>query len=409
MGFFDNIKNIFNTDDEKELSKFLLNYMNKKLTTKDVANIVKKINTMFDDIKMNNNFSDIIKIALTEKNVYDGLYKKIDVLINDLNLEKSKYEKTNIELEEAKEKENTDFSKKYTLHVQNKYLNYCKKVEEISRIRTTIDKLNEFDMFNRVFYTLKNKPTKTNFETFEKLLVKEINTLNNIKFSIYNDNVSDLIKDIPNFKKYNSIKDYEETSIKYKKELVLKFANNLVDKEFKIRDINFLFNLLKSDEENLKESEALLDRNIKFYKIDINKVINIFDKYVNQIKQINNLEDMINYYIDKTNKNLYNINKIDDINEIFGKLNKFVNNNEDKVNIELKNSVFKLISKIESYDILFRNYYPTEKTFKEYIKVIDVPIKSFDKNNFDNRLKTIENEINNKEIIENEKFKSFYV
>lgn len=409
MGFFDNIKNVFNTDDEKELSKFLLNYMNKKLTTKDVANIVKKINTMFDDIKMNNNFSDIITIALTEKNVYDGLYKKIDVLINDLNLEKSKYEKTNIELEEAKEKENTDFSNKYTLHVQNKYLNYCKKVEEISRIRTTIDKLNEFDMFNRVFYTLKNKPTKTNFETFEKLLVKEINTLNNIKFSIYNDNVSDLIKDIPNFKKYNSIKDYEETSIKYKKELVLKFANNLVDKEFKIRDINFLFNLLKSDEENLKESEALLDRNIKFYKIDINKVINIFDKYVNQIKQINNLEDMINYYIDKTNKNLYNINKIDDINEIFGKLNKFVNNNEDKVNIELKDSVFKLISKIESYDILFRNYYPTEKTFKEYIKVIDVPIKSFDKNNFDNRLKTIENEKNNKEIIENEKFKSFYV
>lgn len=409
MGIFDNIFNIIKTKENNSLEMFLLNYINKKITNEDSEEIIKKILSYFSNINVNNKFNTIINILLNEESFSNGLDKQITMLINDLNLEKLKNESLKVDLKKLEDSENSAFGQKYNKYVQDKYFSFCSKVKEISKLNEVYESLMNYDTLNRVFYTLKNNPTKNNFEKFEKDLTKLIKVVNEKKHSIYNKNVEHLTRNLPTIKQDNNTLEYKEQSTKYLKQVLFKLSSNLINRTFTKNDLNKFINIFKRFEEDSKESTLTTNRNLSYYKISPQMINNNLNFYSNKINTIIELEEDINYYIDQSNKYLHNINKIDEVNLIFANLNNYVNNNIEKVDLELSNITLKIISKLESYDLLFKNYYPTKKSFKQCLETQEKLISEFDSNNFTKKINDLDVDIKKEiKIKENDKFRSFY-
>lgn len=404
LGGFINKKDIF-------LREFLMMYINKSISMEDIKDIKNKIENVIYEIDLNNNFIYIINMISLSDNLNEIIDDNLLKLNKNLNVQKEIYENVKSEFEKLNSRNESPFGIKYQKYIEDKYFKFSKKVEDISKLRTIYEDISSYEQSNNIYSTLKKIPKKELFLEFENNVYKLIEFLNNKKYSMYNSNVKDLISGIPNIKDYKNIKDFKESSLRYKKDELHNICKTIIYNVFTLNDYENIYNIYQDLDKKLMDSRNFLSKNNNYYNIDMESLNIIYNKYVDKLNEINSIKEDIDYYVDQINLYQYNIKKLDDINMLFGKFNKFINEREGLVEFDFKMISLKILGKLEGYDLLYKKYFlnDSDKKFKDNIKIIDIdePIINLDKENFkiniDKEIEILQ--IENKEILNKKEIK----
>lgn len=389
---------------ELQLDMFLYQFINKKINNDDCLLIANKIIGYYTNASMN--FKSIILLESLNSNLElnNELDVKIKELNNELDLTYNDYLKvSNLKQTYINYELNTGTITYFSL-IEKKYENFIYKLKEISKLNSLITGLNDFDQSNQLFLKAKQNPKLLDINKIENKIDSIIKKYNHHNYDIKNEYVFNYSKHIPNPKKFINEKIIQESSSKFKKNLLNDFLISKIDNTFTKEDYNFLLDNFKNLE---KESIKLLDE----YK-SINELYNI-NKYIlnknfilfnDKLNLIIDLQESIFEYSDKTQILNLEINKILEVNEWYGQLNKTIDSLIPEINTNIYNLSIKLLSKFNAYDVLFKQidnnqFINTIIDYQKEIKVNNSPLIQLSKENIEKTFNLLQSKSNESNII----------
>ena len=365
------LKTISNNQKEGINENIYSNYM--KNINKKNKNKKKKQNCSFDDRLENNRFNKYINYSLYENENFDAKIIKIQNCFRSFIVRYKFYKKLRENNKEVKYSETTN-------KLVNNYFNQLSSIKKDSNSKKLKGKNKKDNIyfnqnnFNNTYInnSIKNKKDNIYF-TFINHSIKNNHKLlvlcKNENFIIKSNKRHNPKKSTNNnmhlIKKQNELLEKEKDAINKEKKLYEIKIKELIEENYKLKQKNTLSEKNKSNLEKLKEENEILKQKIikfeernKECEIMENKYKNLVDQnetlYQENLKLNEQIEDKIKNLIEVNKRNQKKIKLYEDsMNEQESLINE--NQELNKLNIEMKNKMNKLIKENNAYKEKLKN------------------------------------------------------
>ena len=357
--FFSYVKNFNNRI--LEIKRSLNNFVNKE----EFYNQLKALREELENVeKILNNYKEILNEDLLDKVRYlNDLKIKVDVLEN--NQKNFVDYSTIVNIKSKINKLELDINS-----LSNKITKYEDVINSIKELRNKVEDLT--DRLNKIEDSYRNinifNDLKTKVDNLTNLLSKTIDNLS--KDLLQYNKISEIISEIKEKDLYNINSKLEEIEKKYE-EKYYEISN-------KISNMNYLLQLTNDDIKNIKQFRAYEE---------------LYNKYINFENRLNStyaLFEELNNLVADLRLKINEINKIEEINEKYNKLEESLNNIREeirKIKVELYDSKDILESILSDYENLMNK-------IKKIENFIDLANFEYIINEIE-KIKIIENDIEN--------------